>query len=305
MSRQFKFGPAILAMNDHLDPAEAVHVPDWDDKYHFQEASLENIALCVEQDIPVLLTGPTGCGKSTLVQALAAIVNQPTRRVNLHGDVRSVDFLGQKVIDTDENGNSVVVWKDGVLPDAMRKGHWLILDEFDAAPASIAMVLQAVLEPGHTLVLSANHGEVVRPHENFRIFATANTIGRGDDSGLYAGTNVLNEATLDRFVVEACDYPEPVIETRIVMEKAGIEKALAEQLVKAAVLVRKGYDNEECFCTFSTRRLIAWASVAARFTTVTDGKQALSRAYKLTVDSKLGKEDAEYVRGVVGRVLDL
>lgn len=305
MATQFKFGPAVLAMNDTVDPQDEVHVPTWDDKYHVQEDSLENIALCVEQDIPVLLTGPTGCGKSTLIMALASILNQPTRRVNLHGDVRSVDFLGQKVIDVDEQGNSVVTWRDGVLPDAMRRGHWLILDEFDAAPASIAMVLQSVLEPGHTLVLTSNHGEVVRPHPGFRVFATANTIGRGDDSGLYAGTNVLNEATLDRFVVEACDYPSAAVEAKIVSEKAGMDKELAKELVKVAGYVRAGFGKQECFCTFSTRRLIAWASLIACFATVLPVKEAVARAYRLAVDSKLGPEDAQYVRGVAARVLDL
>jgi cobaltochelatase CobS len=307
---ELQIGVARVRVRAELNDYDRRHVPDFDEDYQIDDAMLEALAVCAADDLPALLVGPTGCGKSSGVQLLAALMEQPVRRVNLHGDTRASDLIGEKVLDVDpKSGQATVQWRDGVLPDAMRRGHWLILDEFDATPASIAMVLQAVLEPGHKLVLAANHGEVVDPDPNFRIFATANTLGRGDSSGMYAGTNLMNEATLDRFVVMSCGYPKAKDEAKILTDKCKVDAVTAERMVSVAGLVRSGYDKGEAFCTFSTRRLLAWARLAARFNDTPASKsvssKAVAKAYKLAVHPKLGTEDAQYVGGVVQRVMGI
>lgn len=303
--RELQIGVARLTVRGDLTEYDRDFVPPFDDLYHLDDDALETLAICAADDMPALLVGPTGCGKSTLIQMLGALLDQPVRRVNLHGDVRASDLLGEKVLDVDpKSGQTTVQWRDGVVPDAMRRGHWLILDEYDACPSAIAMTLQAVLETGHRLVLAANHGEFVKPHPAFRMFATGNTLGRGDDTGLYTGSNLMNEATLDRFVIMTRGYPVAAAEAQVLVDKCGVEAETARRLVQVATMVRNGCDKGEAFCTFSTRRLLAWAKLTVRYAAGgPPGRGAVARAYRLAVGSKLGKEDAVYVAGVVQRVL--
>ena len=296
-----QFGAGSVELRTDLTDYDRDFIPTVDENFHIDEAHFENLAVCVENDLNALLVGPTGCGKSEAIKFLAALVDQPLRRVNLHGDFRAADLIGEKVLEPDpETGSDRIVWRDGILPDAMRRGHWIILDEFDACPASIAMTVQAVLEPGHPLTLAANHGEVVKVHPNFRVFATGNTLGRGDESGLYTGTNMLNEATLDRFIVIECNYLEQELEEAVLMSKAGVSEPQARKFVEVARLVRQGLKDGEVFSTFSTRRLLAWSTLTMKF----GGDEfAAAKAFKLTVANKLGSEDREFFSGVVQRVV--
>jgi len=294
---ELDFGAAKLTVKRtaEMSDRDRGFIPEHDPNYHVDGELAEMLALGVEQGDNVMMVGPTGCGKTTLAEELAALINQPARRANLHGDVRSSDFVGEKVVEVDpETSQSVITWKDGILPEAMRNGYWLLLDEVDAAPPQILFVLQAVLDSGK-LILTSNHGEVVEPHPDFRIITTANTTGRGDDTGLYAGTNVLNEAFLDRFgTVIQHNYLPPKVEAGVVSKKTGVEIAAAQRCVEVARLVRNGFDNEECYCTLSTRRLISWAKKIKAL-----GAQ---KAAKVAVLNKLNREDADYVAGVIQRI---
>jgi len=307
---EVEFGAATLKVREGLRKGDLPFVPRWDELRQLDLRQLEEVALCVEMDLPCLLVGPTGCGKTTGIELLGALVNQPVRRMNLNGDVRSSSFLGEKVLDVDPvSGQAVTRWKDGLLPDAMRRGHWVILDEFDGCPASLGMVVQSVLEPGHQLTLADNHGEVVDPDPFFRIFATANTLGRGDDSGLYEGTNVMNEATLDRFTVVECGYLPPSDEAALLVMKAGVTLGAAEGMARVAEMVREGFTKGECSCTLSTRRLLTWAMMTRRFSeksptlSVHATVDPVGRGYELAVGSKLSKEDRKYLAGIVQRVM--
>lgn len=288
-----RFGCVSLKIRKDLGAEDSAFVPKHNDNWMVgktEENMLEELGLAVEENAPAFIYGPTGCGKSTLVEEMAAMLNQPCVRVQLNQRFTAAEFVGFHEIAAD----GTTVWRDGLLPQAMRNGWWLMLDEITAAPAGILMKLQAVLE-GKPLVLTDNGGEVVEPHANFRLMATDNTNGRGDDTGLYAGTNVINEATLDRFgVVIKADYPTKDTEVEILVNRSGINTAVAEKMVAVARKVREALANEMCYCTFSTRRLISWAKKTARM-------HNARRAAQITVINKLSNDDAKFVENLIQR----
>ena len=293
-----KFGNVEVAVREGLAPRDVMFVPDLDEHHEFDEGVLETLATGVSLDVPVLMVGPTGSGKTTTVRNLAAALGQPVRRINLPGKVRAADLLGEKVLEVDEaTGEVETTWRDGVLPDAWRHGYWLLLDEFDAMPAHVAFVIQSALEGGD-IVLANNHGEAVPRHPLTRIIATANTIGRGDETGLYSGTNVLNEATLDRFCVAEVGYLSPKSEATVLVRRTGIKRTTAHKMVDCARQVREALDRGDCYATLSTRRLVAWGRFAVAMGSV-------EKAYRLTVRGKLGDEDARFFDGIVQRALDI
>jgi len=313
-SKVFTVGRAQLAQREkaELDPfLDQPYVPAFDDGWEMSDTmkeAWELMALAIDSRQNLLWVGPTGNGKTSSVLQLASLLNQPVQRINMDGDVRKADFVGEKVVDVDEtSGQSVTRWVDGILPTAMRRGHWLLIDELDAAPAQILFVLQAVLErstTGAKLVLTGNGGEVVKAHPNFRILATANTKGRGDDSGMYQGTNSLNEAFLDRFgVVLETSYPDVDVETRILTRKTGIRAEMARKMVSVANEVRRAAANEQCYTTFSTRRLLAWAQQAVWFGAqeINGAAKAVSKAASGAVLNRMSKDDKAFVASLIQR----
>jgi len=287
------FGCAKLNIvpDTDLNAEDSALIPVHDPDFVVDEQLLEELALSIEQGDNVMVVGPTGCGKTHNVKELAALINQPMKRLNMRGDVRSANFEGEMALTTDEAGNNVTEFSDGPLVQAMENGWWLIVDELDAAPPHILFVLQAVLEDDHRLVLDKDGGREVHAHPRFRIIATGNTNGRGDETGLYTGTNLLNEAFLDRFVVLEQGYLPKRAEIDLVVQKSGISRDDATKMRKVAEKVRFGLKNDECNCTLSTRRLIRWARKAVRL--------GLRRAAKLEVLSKLSSDDREFVDGII------
>jgi len=287
-SDEFRFLDVTLKKRSSASPL----VPNGDPHYQFPPETAFLIQ-AINHHENVMIVGPTGTGKSSLVMQLAARANIPMRRCNLNGETTVSDFLGRWTVRGKE-----MLFSEGILPTAMRYGDWLLLDEIDAALPQILFVLQSVLEEGGKLVLMEKEGEIIAPHPDFRIVATANTLGNGDDTGLYSGTQILNEAFKDRFAtVIYLDYPDEKSEHAILAQKvSSLKKADIKRLVKCARHVREAAKREECYCSFSTRRLLALARKYAQLGNLT-------QALELTVLNKLGRDDRRTVQEIAQRHL--
>ena len=268
------------------------HVPVLDEKHAFDPELARGVLLSLLANDRILLVGPTGSGKSSLIAQLAARLNWPLRKINLHGETGVSDFLGQH-----KARNGEVYYQYGLLPTAMREGQILVLEELDAATPEILFALQGVLEEEGTLTLADNGGEVITPHPDFRLVATANTLGTGDETSLYAGTQVLNASHLDRWqTVFAVDYLGASEEAKVIRDKApGLSEELADGMLRLALAVRQAVAEEQLYTTFSTRRLLALARKTASL--------GLSQALAVTVLNKLSKNERTVVAELAQRHL--
>ena len=268
-------------------------VPQVDEDYVLDEELSYKLLTSLRAGEKVLLVGPTGLGKSTLVEQLGARLNWPVIRVAASGGLTESDLLGEWTVRDGET-----VFNYGFLPRAMRMGAICLVDEIDGMEPSVAFAIHQMMEDEGRLVLLQNGGEVIEPHERFRLVATANTLGHGNESGLYTGTRVLNEAFLDRFAaVFRMSYMPPGKEAAIVRRRApGCRDTLVRKLVNVAGKVREAIDQEELYCTFSTRRLI---DLARKYAQLDDLRAAL----RLTVLNKLAESDRQVVYEIVQRHL--
>lgn len=253
------------------------------DFYHKPETSKVVITVIDSKEfMPILLTGPTGCGKTSLLELLANERNMSFIRCNLNGEMSVDDFVGVYEIRDEES-----VFQYGPLATAMMQGVPLICDEIDAAPPEINFTMQAVLE-GKPLVLTKRGSEIIKPKDGFQIWATANTKGKGDESGgLYAGTSTQNEATLDRFAIcIEMDYLPEKKEAEVIHKRTGVNKDMARRMVQIAAGCRSAFNEGEVFSTFSTRKLITWGRLIGMGVDHKD-------AFQAAVLGKLGPEDAD------------
>ncbi len=268
-------------------------VPDVDEDYVFEEDFSRQVLISLRENEKILLVGPTGCGKSTLIEQLAARLNWPVVRVAASGGLTESDLLGEWTVRDAET-----VYNYGFLPQAMKMGAICLIDEIDGIEPSVAFAIHQVMEAQGKLVLLQNGGEIIDPHESFRLVTTANSLGHGDETGLYAGIKILNSAFVDRFAsVFEMSYMPPPLEAQIVRNRApSCTKAMARTLVKVATDVRKAQEEDQIFCTFSTRRLI---ELAKKYSQLGE----FSAALQLAVLSRLQDSDRQVVAEIFQRHL--
>jgi len=249
--------------------------------------SAKDAAEAIEHNERVFLYGPSGTGKSSLVRQIAAMTRRPVRRVSLNGETSVADFIGHWTV----NDKKETVFVKGILPQALERGFILQLDEVDAMQPEVGFVLQQILEPGGHLLLT-DTGDDIAPHGDFRLVATANTLGFGSDSGLYAsGTHVLNFAWLDRWdVVVHIDYLPADQEVGLLQARhPSLNDKLVKAIVKAAGDLRRSHAAEELTTTVTTRRLLALCARLAR-------RNEFDRALQVCVLNKMPAEDAKVIR---------
>jgi cobaltochelatase CobS len=233
-------------------------IPAINEAYVIDKELASNILRAWELNEKVLCFGPTGAGKSSLIEQLCARTGRPFVRVNCTGDMDSSMIFGQL---TAKDGSTH--WVDGAVTEAVRYGAVFAWDEWDVTPPEISMGLQWLLEDEGKLFLKEMPGSTTEkqiiPHEHFRIVAIGNTQGQGDESGAHAGTNVQNSATLDRFGTAVyIDYLRPDIEETMLKNKfATINGKAIKELVKLANLIRTGYKAGQFSLTMSPRALFS------------------------------------------------
>lgn len=229
-------------------------IPKGQADYRFQPF-IADVIDSVYQRQNVILTGGTGVGKTTHITQLANRINQPLLRINFNGETRMSDLIGKVHVLKGETH-----WFDGVLPMAMRNGWWLLLDELDFAEPAVLSLLHPVLEEESLLVLKENSGEIVRPHPEFRIFATANSIGAmSEHASSYSGTNEMNEAFLDRWQIIMVDNLTIDEEMKVIKKTAPSLKNKWVRGIAEFAFKARNKDIEYPGNNFSTRKSIAWA----------------------------------------------
>ena len=245
------------------------NVPDLDPDYLFDKATTLAILAGFAYNRRVMVSGYHGTGKSTHIEQVAARLNWPCVRVNLDSHVSRIDLVGKDAI-VIKDGKQVTEFKDGILPWAYQHNVALVFDEYDAGRPDVMFVIQRVLESAGRLTL-LDQSRVIRPHPAFRLFATANTIGLGDTTGLYHGTQQINQAQMDRWsIVTTLNYLPHDKEVEIVLAKAhhyrnDQGRDIVDRMVRLAGLTRAAFVNGDLSTVMSPRTVITWAENADIF----------------------------------------
>ena len=272
-------------------------VPDIDSTYRFDHDTTLAILAGFAYNRRVMIQGYHGTGKSTHIEQVAARLKWPCVRVNLDSHISRIDLIGKDAIKL-KDGKQVTEFQEGILPWALRNPTAIVFDEYDAGRADVMFVIQRVLEVDGKLTL-LDQNEVITPHPYFRMFATANTIGLGDTSGLYHGTQQINQGQMDRWsLVTTLNYLEHDAETEIVAAKnPGTPREVISRMVTVADLTRSAFMNGDLSTVMSPRTVITWAQNAKIFGDV-------GFAFRLTFLNKCDELERETVAEFYQRCFD-
>ena len=280
------------------------HVPEVDPTYQFDHDTTMAILAGFAYNRRVMVQGYHGTGKSTHIEQVAARLNWPSVRVNLDSHISRIDLVGKDAIVL-RDGKQVTEFQEGILPWALQRPVAICFDEYDAGRPDVMFVIQRVLEKEGRLTL-LDQSRVIRPHNYFRLFSTANTIGLGDTSGLYHGTQQINQGQMDRWsIVTTLNYLPHDDEVEIVMAKLpgydsneGRDKLNA--MVQLADLTRAGFMGGDISTVMSPRTVITWAENAQIF-------QDVGFAFRVTFLNKCDETErpivAEYYQRCFGEDL--
>ena len=245
------------------------HVPSVDDAYRFDHDTTLAILAGFAYNRRVLIQGYHGTGKSTHIEQVAARLNWPCIRVNLDSHISRIDLVGKDAIVLRE-GQQVTEFREGILPWAYQHATALVFDEYDAGRPDVMFVIQRILEAEGRLTL-LDQSRVLHPHPSFRLFATTNTVGLGDTTGLYHGTQQINQGQMDRWnIVATLNYLSHDAEVEIVLAKApAYDSDEGRQTISAMValadLTRSGFMNGDVSTVMSPRTVITWAENSQLF----------------------------------------
>jgi len=266
---------------NELQPERVRDVVEKDENYFWFPPETEMVEKGIDLGMNVLLVGPTGLGKTELLERILKRRGDKFGQINMDGETSKDDFIGTRELKAGET-----VMKYGILPQMMKMGRRLVIDEVDAMTPDIAFTIQRVLE-GKSLMMTKEGFEEIVPEKGFLVLGTANTFGKGDDSAMYAGTNILNESFLDRWnLVIRMEYLPQKNEVEILKKRTGISEEEAEKMVCVANMARQAMKEEKLYCTFSTRKLLNWATLVMN-------DVSMLNAFEVTVLSKVVNADAK------------
>lgn len=279
-------------------------VPERDDQYHFDHDTTLAVLAGFKHNRRVMVQGYHGTGKSSHIEQVAAHLNWPCIRINLDGHVSRIDLVGKDAIVL-KDGKQVTEFKEGLLPWSLHHPVALVFDEYDAARPDVMFILQRVLETNGKFTL-LDQNRVITPHPAFRLFATANTIGMGDTTGLYHGTQPINQGQMDRWnIVATLNYLPPEDEQNIVLSKVPSfrvkeRQELLQAMIALAGLTRQGFIASDISCVMSPRTVINWAENIEIFSSV-------PRAFQVSFLNKCDETErsiiAEYYQRCFGEEL--
>jgi cobaltochelatase CobS len=245
------------------------YVPDFDDAYRFDRETTLAILAGFAFNRRVMVQGYHGTGKSTHIEQVAARLNWPCIRVNLDSHISRIDLVGKDAIVL-KDGKQITEFREGILPWTLQRPVALVFDEYDAGRPDVMFVIQRVLEVSGKLTL-LDQNRVIRPHNAFRLFSTTNTIGLGDTTGLYHGTQQINQGQMDRWsIVTTLNYLAHDKEVEIVLSKSKAyqtpegKKKIAS-MVRVADLTRSAFINGDISTVMSPRTVLTWAENAQIF----------------------------------------
>ena len=276
-------------------------VPDIDETYKFDPDTTLAILAGFSHNRRVMIQGYHGTGKSTHIEQVAARLQWPAVRVNLDSHISRIDLIGKDAIKL-RDGVQITEFHEGILPWALRNPVAIVFDEYDAGRADVMFVIQRVLEHDGKLTLM-DQNEIIQPNPNFRLFATANTVGLGDTTGLYHGTQQINQALMDRWsLVATLNYLSVDAETAIVLAKAphyntDAGRKTIKQMVTVADLTRTAFMNGDLSTVMSPRTVIAWAQNAEIF-------RSIGYAFRLSFLNKCDELERQTVAEFYQRCFD-
>ena len=281
------------------------HVPDIDPAYRFNPDVTLALLAGFSRDRRVMVQGLHGTGKSTHIEQVAARLNWPCVRVNLDGHISRLDLVGKDAVVL-KDGQQVTEFQEGIVPWALQRPVALIFDEYDAGRPDVMFVIQRLLERDGKFTLM-DQNRVLRPHPFFRLFATANTVGLGNLSGMYHGAQRLNHAQIDRWNIFASlnylprDEEVAIVQARVPHFGDEASKKLIESMVAVADLTRKGFAAGDLSTLMSPRTVITWAENAEIF-------RDPAVAFRLSFLNKCDEAErpivAEYFQRCFNRELD-
>ena len=276
-------------------------VPDMDSTYKFDPDTTLAILAGFSHNRRVMIQGYHGTGKSTHIEQVASQLNWPCVRVNLDSHISRIDLIGKDAIKL-RDGKQVTEFQEGILPWALRNPTAIVFDEYDAGRADVMFVIQRVLEVDGKLTL-LDQNEVITPNPYFRLFATANTVGLGDTTGLYHGTQQINQGQMDRWsLVATLNYLSIDAETQIILAKnphynTDAGRKTIKHMVQVADLTRTAFMNGDLSTVMSPRTVIAWAQNAEIFRNV-------GYAFRLTFLNKCDELERQTVAEFYQRLFD-